>query len=63
MGTNEACVNCSDIVNLFTQLHIPSDEQIVLWNIARRKTDSNGLKRLLKYLISAHIAGNKPVKA
>jgi|GEM_PF-6132583 len=61
MGTNEECGNCSDIVNLFAQLHIPSSEQIVLWNIARRKIDNNGLKRLLEYLLGIRIADNKPV--
>jgi hypothetical protein len=54
MGTNEECINCSDIVNLFAQLHIPSDEQIVLWNIAHRKMDNNGLKNLLGYLLDIH---------
>lgn len=61
MGTNKECGNCSDIANLFAQLHIPTGEQIVLWNIAHRKTDSNGLKRLLEYLLGIRIAGNKPV--
>ncbi len=61
MVTNKECGNCSDIVDLFTQLHIPTGEQIVLWNLARRKTDGNGLKRLLEYLLGIRIAGNKPV--
>ncbi|MBP1640716.1 MAG: hypothetical protein H6Q17_2299 [Bacteroidetes bacterium] len=54
MGTNEECGNCSDIVNLFAQLHIPSGEQIVLWNIAHRKMDNNGLKNLLVHLLDIH---------
>ena len=53
MQRNRSFANYYDIVNLFVQLHISSDEQRVLWNIARRKTACNELKNMLAYLVGS----------
>jgi len=44
------CCACCDVVSLFAQLGIPSEEQRVLWNLANKEIGCKSLKSILLVL-------------
>jgi hypothetical protein len=58
---NRHCMECSkpeslcDMHKLFHRLHIPPQEQIILWNMAIKKMNCESFKNILLLLVHVHV--------